>query len=182
MYRRFYGIGSNYSADETPENLDNWADYKTGIAIITPVKLRDNFLRIERIINYHLLKNVNLTVIPSVCPLCGGSHIRPNGKQSYVCRDCSHNISITYCNDCDPGKKRPIIWVKYVDDKFLTREDVVRGDFADNKIYDQMSKIEIIMGERATTSFDLVKDSGVWKLKTICPHCGVRLGESKTIK
>ena len=90
----------------------------------------------------------------------------------------NYNISITYCNVCDPNKKNPIIWVKYIDDKFLQREDVVRGDFANNKIYDQMSKIEIIMGEKATTSFDLVKDTTGWKLKTLCPHCGIRLGES----
>ena len=180
VYRRFYGLGSNYSSDESSENLEKWADYKTGIAIITPVKLRDNFLRIERIINYHMLKYVDLSKLPEVCPLCGGQHIVSSGKQNYTCRDCRHSISITYCNDCDPGKMRPIIWVKYVDDKFLTREDVIRGDFAENKIYDQMSKIEIIMGERATTSFDLKKDNGAWKLKTICPRCGVILGESKS--
>jgi len=56
---------------------------------------------------------------------------------------------------------------------------VIRGDFANNKIYDQMSKIEIIMGEKATTSFDLIMDAGTWKLKTICPYCGVILGDSK---
>lgn len=62
-------------------------------------------------------------------------------------------------------KKRHILWVKYNDDKFLQRDDVVKGDFMNNKIYDQMSKIEIVMGERATTSFDLVKDATGWKLK-----------------
>lgn len=178
VYRRFYGIGTNFAPEESSENLKKWGDYKTGIAIITPVKLRDNFLRIEKIINYHLLKNINLTSQLTVCPLCGGTHIVSSGHQNYSCHDCHHNISITYCNVCDPNKKNPIIWVKYVDDKFLQREDVVRGDFANNKIYDQMSKIEIIMGEKATTSFDLVKDTTGWKLKTLCPHCGIRLGES----
>lgn len=178
VYRRFYGIGTNFAPEESSENLKKWGDYKTGIAIITPVKLRDNFLRIEKIINYHLLKNINLTSQLTVCPLCGGTHIVSSGHQNYSCHDCHHNVSITYCNVCDPNKKNPIIWVKYVDDKFLQREDVVRGDFANNKIYDQMSKIEIIMGEKATTSFDLVKDTTGWKLKTLCPHCGIRLGES----
>lgn len=178
VYRRFYGIGTNFAPEESSENLKKWGDYKTGIAIITPVKLRDNFLRIEKIINYHLLKNINLTSQLTVCPLCGGTHIVSSGHQNYSCHDCHHNISITYCNVCDPNKKNPIIWVKYVDDKFLQREDVVRGDFVNNKIYDQMSKIEIIMGEKATTSFDLVKDTTGWKLKTLCPHCGIRLGES----
>lgn len=32
-----------------------------------------------------------------------------------------------------------------------------------NKIYVQMSKIEIIVGEMATTSFDLEKDITGWK-------------------
>ena len=178
VYRRFYGIGTNFAPEESSENLKKWGDYKTGIAIITPVKLRDNFLRIEKIINYHLLKNINLTSQLTVCPLCGGTHIVSSGHQNYSCHDCHHNVSITYCNVCDPNKKNPIIWVKYVDDKFLQREDVVRGDFANNKIYDQMSKIEIFMGEKATTSFDLVKDTTGWKLKTLCPHCGIRLGES----
>lgn len=179
VYRRFYGIGSNYSKDESPEKLKKWAGYKTSIAIITPAKLRDNFLRIEKIINYHLLKNIDLKTTRTVCPLCDGSHIKQSGDQNYTCNDCRHNISITYCNVCDPNKKHPIIWVKYIDDKFLSRKDVIRGDFANNKIYDQMSKIEIIMGEKATTSFDLIMDAGSWKLKTICPYCGVILGDSK---
>lgn len=177
VYRRFYGIGSNFSSEESPEKLSKWSDYKTGIAIITPVKLRDNFLRIERIINYHLIKNVDLKSSLANCPLCGGKHLVTLGNQNYSCHDCHHNISLTYCNNCDPKKKKPIIWVKYNDDKFLQREDVVRGDFANNKIFDKMSKIEIIMGEKATTSFELAKDKTDWKLKTLCPRCGLRLGD-----
>lgn len=177
VYRRFYGIGSNFSPEESPEKLGKWGDYKTGIAIITPVKLRDNFLRIEKIINYHLIRNIDLSARLTRCPLCGGEHIVALGNLNYSCHDCHHNISITYCNNCDSKKKRPIIWVKYNDDKFLQREDVVRGDFANNKVFDKMSKIEIIMGEKATTSFELAKDKTGWKLKTICPHCGVRLGD-----
>lgn len=177
VYRRFFGIGNNYSTEELPDNLERWADYKTGIIMITPVKLRDDFLRLEKLINYHLIKNADLSTMPKVCPLCGGSHIVSGGKQNYICHDCRHNLSLTYCIHCDPQKKRPIIWVKYIDEKFLSREDVVRGDFANNKIYDQMSKIEIIMGEKATTSFELVRESRAWKLKTICPHCGIVLGD-----
>ena len=33
------------------------------------------------------------------------------------------------------------------------------------------------MGEKATTSFELFKDTAGWKLKTLCPHCGIRLGD-----
>lgn len=177
VYRRFYGIGSNFSSEESSEKLSKWGDYKTGIAIITPVKLRDNFLRIEKIINYHLIRNVDLKSSLSNCPLCGGKHLVVSGNQNYLCHDCHHNISLTYCNNCDPKKKKPIIWVKYNDDKFLQREDVVRGDFANNKIFDKMSKIEIIMGEKATTSFELAQDKTGWKLKTLCPRCGLRLGD-----
>jgi hypothetical protein len=42
-----------------------------------------------------------------------------------------------------------------------------------------MGKIETIMGEYATTSFELVFDVDRWKLKTICPHCGIRLGDMR---
>lgn len=177
VYSRFYGIGSNFSSEESPKKLSKWGDYKTGIAIITPVKLRDNFLRIERIINYHLIRNVDLKSSLSNCPLCGGKHLVTLGNQNYACHDCHHNISLAYCNNCDPKKKKPFIWVKYNDDKFLQRDDVVRGDFANNKIFDKMSKIEIIMGEKATTSFELAKDKTGWKLKTLCPRCGLRLGD-----
>ena len=62
---------------------------------------------------------------------------------------------------------------------FLKRDDVVRGDFSKNKYYDKMSKLEIIMGEKATTAFELEKEESGWKLKTICPHCGVILGDKK---
>ena len=177
VYKRLYGIGTNYSPEEKEENLQKWADYKTGISIITPVNLRNNFLRIERVINYHLIRNTNILSPLKKCPLCGGAHITASNNQNYSCHDCHHNISITYCNSCDPNKKRPIIWIKYSDDKFLQRDDVIRGDFAKYKIYDKISKIETIMGEKATTSFELFKDTTGWKLKTICPHCGIRLGD-----
>lgn len=177
VYKRLYGIGTNYSPEEKEENLQKWADYKTGISIITPVNLRNNFLRIERVINYHLIRNTNILSPLKKCPLCGGAHITASNNQNYSCHDCHHNISITYCNSCDPNKKRPIIWIKYSDDKFLQRDDVIRGDFAKYKIYDKISKIKTIMGEKATTSFELFKDTTGWKLKTICPHCGIRLGD-----
>ena len=177
VYKRFYGIGTNYSPEEKNENLLKWADYKTGISIISPVNLRNNFLRIERIINYHLIRNINILNSLKKCPLCGGIHIVALNNQNYSCHDCNYDISITYCNSCDPNKNRPIIWIKYSDDKFLQSEDVIHGDFAKNKIYDKISKIETIMGEKTTTSFELYKDTTRWKLKTLCPHCGIKLGD-----
>lgn len=74
------------------------------------------------------------------------------------------------------------MWIKYIDDNFLRRDDVVRGNFANLKYFDKMSKIEIIMGEKATTTFELEKDVSGWKLKTICPYCGIKLGSIKGIE
>lgn len=179
VYRRFYGIGNNYAPVEEPVSLKNWGNYKAGIVILTPVKLRDNFLKIEKIINYHIIKGRNINTFAKECPLCGGKHIVSSNNQHFVCNDCRHVISITYCNVCDTQHKKPILWIKYIDDNFLQRDDVVRGDFANIRYFDKMSKIEIIMGEKATTTFELEKDVSGWKLKTICPYCGIKLGSIK---
>ena len=88
------------------------------------------------------------------------------------------NISFTYCNDCDAEHKKPILWVKYTDDNFVQNETIVRG-LSEKSPYYRMGKIETIMGEHATTSFELVFDVDRWKLKTICPHCGIRLGDMR---
>ena len=179
VYRRFYGIGNNFSPDEDTKSLKAWGSYKSGIQIITPVRLRDNFLRLEKIINYHILRERAISSFSKTCPLCGGNHLVQLNNQNWVCHDCGHMISITYCNECDKKKEKPILWVKYGDDKFLKRDDVVRGDFSKNKYYDKMSKLEIIMGEKATTAFELENEESGWKLKTICPYCGVILGDKK---
>lgn len=176
VYRRFYSIGNNFSPDESDENLKKWGGYKTGISIVTPVQLRSNFLKIERIFNYHLLKRIDLQKELTECPLCGGKHIRRNSPTNYTCFDCSHNISIDYCNHCDPKHKNPFIWVKYMNEKFLDNQEVVKG-LADMSAYYKLSKIETIMGERATTAFELEKETSGWKLKTICPNCGIKLGD-----
>lgn len=177
VYRRFYSFGNNFSSDETKENLAKWGNYKTGISIVSPVQLRNNFLKIEKIFNYHLLKTTDFQKELTVCPLCGGKNIKSNGSNNYTCHDCAHNISITYCNDCDPGHKKPIIWVKYINEKFLEHEEVVKD--SDMSTYDRLSKIETIMGEKATTAFELEKEQSNWKLKTICPYCGIKLGDVK---
>ena len=144
--------------------------------IITPVKLRDNFCKLEKIINYHLLKHIDLHTKPEVCPLCGGSNFKARG-QDYICYDCKHTISLTYCQNCDPQRNHSIIWVKYNDVKFLKKPEVVNGTFIDEPIYDQMSTSELIMGEKATTSFELSRETNEWKLKTRCPRCGIILGD-----
>lgn len=179
VYRRFYGIGNNFAPEEDSKDLMHWGNYKSAIVIITPVRLRDNFLKIEKIINYHILKGRDVTTFSQVCPLCGSSHVVASNENTFACHSCKHIVSITYCNDCDKGHKKPITWVKYVDENFLKRDDVVRGDFANTRYFEKMSKIEIIMGEKATTTFELEKEGNVWKLKTICPYCGIKLGTNK---
>ena len=47
------------------------------------------------------------------------------------------------------------------------------------RTYYKLSKIETIMGEKATIAFELEKETTGWKLKTICPYCGIKLGDKK---
>ncbi len=178
VYRRFYGFGNNFSPDEDKNNLAKWGNYKTGISIVTPVQLRNNFLKIEKIFNYHLIKNTNFHKQLTSCPfpLCGGKNIRGNNSMNYTCYDCSRNISVTFCNHCDPNHKKPILWIKYINEKFLNNEEVVKG-LSNMSPYYKLSKIETIMGEKATTAFELEYERTVYKLKTICPYCGIKLGE-----
>lgn len=178
VYRRFFSMGNNFDPDETKDNLEKWGGYKAGIAIVSPVQLRNNFLRIEKIFNYYLLKHISIKGTLTTCPLCGGTNIRKNDSMNYTCYDCSHNISVTYCNHCDPKHEKPIVWVKYMNDKFLEQQEVVRG-LSNMSIYYRLSKIETIMGERATTAFELEEETNGWKLKTICPYCGVVLGDKE---
>lgn len=177
VYRRFYSIGDNFSSEEKNDNLAKWSDYKAGIVILTPTNLKNNFLKLERIINYHILKSKLGNQKPEMCPICG-KPIRENSPNNYSCHYCHHNISFTYCNDCDKEHRKPILWVKYTDESFLQNETIVR-DVSKKSQYYKMGKIETIMGEYATTSFELEFDVDRWKLKTICPHCGIKLGDNK---
>ena len=177
VYRRFYSIGDNFSSDEKSELLTKWCDYKSGIVILTPINLRNNFLKLERIINYHILKSKIGGKKLELCPICG-KPVRENSPDNYSCHYCHHSVSFTYCNDCDAEHRKPILWVKYTDDNFLQNETIVKG-VSEKSPYYRMGKIETIMGEYATTSFELEYDVDRWKLKTICPHCGIKLGDSK---
>ena len=177
VYRRFYSIGDNFSPDEKKDYLTKWCDYKSGIIILTPINLKNNFLKLERVINYHILNSKLKDKKPELCPICG-KPIRENSLNNYSCHYCHHNISLTYCNDCDPEHKKPILWVKYTDESFLQKETIVRG-VSEKSPYYKMGKIEAIMGEHATTSFELEYEVDRWKLKTICPHCGIKLGDVK---
>ena len=176
VYRRFYSIGDNFSPEEKADYLTRWNTYKSGIVILTPVNLKNNFLKLERIINYHILHS-KLKGKPELCPICSRP-IRENSPNNYSCHYCHHNISFTYCNACDKEHKKPILWVKYTDENFLQKDTIVRG-LSEKSIYYKMGKIETIMGEYATTSFELEYEVDRWKLKTICPHCGIKLGDTK---
>lgn len=173
--KRFYSIGNAYSSEEKTEDLEKWGNYKTGIQIISPIKLRTNFLRIEKIINYHIIKHEKIDA--QTCPLCQSNYYKKRGYNDYECNSCKHKISYTYCNSCDKDHKKPILWVEYKDRKFLESKDVIDGNFKERRTFDKMEKIEVIMGEKAITSFELENENTEWKLKTICPNCGKQLGK-----
>ena len=61
-----------------------WGNYKTGIVIVSPVKLRDNFLKIEKIINYHILKGRDVSKFSKECPLCGSKHILASNDDNFI--------------------------------------------------------------------------------------------------
>ena len=174
--KRFNHIGNFFDSHETKENMKKRSNYKCGIFSICPSELRYNFLRLEKIINFYSIKHTKFNGELDRCPLCGGKHIRKRGVNDYECRDCMHSISITYCKHCDPQKKNPIIWVKYQNDGFMKKTEITsKFESLDNFKY--YSKLENLMGERTTTGFEVEKETNGRKLKTICPVCGVKLGE-----
>lgn len=48
--------------------------------------------------------------------------------------------------------------------------------------YYKISKIETIMGEKVTTSFEHERETDGWELKTNCPYCGIQLGDENKKK
>lgn len=177
IVKRFYSIGNGFSSEESKENLEIWGNYNSGLMIISPMNLRSNFLKIEKVINTRILINKDYNEIKNECPICGNKKINAIDDNNFVCYECHHRISINYCNSCDPKHNHKILWIKYSDDKFLTKEEVVNGDFANQPSHYRYSKLETVMGELATTSFELEKETTGWKLKTICPRCGIKLGD-----
>ncbi len=173
VLRRFYGMGSNYSKEDIDSY--NCGSYKTGLLIVTPNALRTNFIRIEKILNYHLSKNYNNSS-PSHCPLCNSNKISRVNSTDIQCSDCNHIISNTYCNSCDPKHLNKILWIKYKNEKFLQNQDLV-SNMNNLEYYQKLDKVELIMGEKAVTTFELEKEESGWKLKTVCPNCGLTLGK-----
>lgn len=169
IYRRLYSIGDNYSDEE--KNIDEISGYKTGIQIISPLDLRENFTRIERLINSRVLRIHMLDDIDK-CPLCGSEHINQYGNNDYVCHDCNHRISISLCNHC----KKDMLWIKYNDDSALKQESVTRN-IDTQPYYFQLKRYEAIMGMYAISAFTMEHEVSGWKVKSLCPHCGKKLGE-----
>lgn len=177
VYKRFYSIGNNLSSEEKIENLQNWGNYKSGFIILSPINLESTFLRLEKIINFHMLKHKDFSSLAN-CPLCGSKYITKRNTNDYICNSCKHSISITFCNNCDKGRTNPIKWIKYIDEKFLNSDDIKKGLPENIKIYDRLNRIEWIMGKDVTTAFEFEQEHSGLKLKTICPRCGKKLGEN----
>lgn len=55
---------------------------------------------------------------PSVCPLCGGSHVIKNGskdgRQRYLCKDCKKTFGATHNTILKASKKDLSVWKKYI--------------------------------------------------------------------
>lgn len=179
-YRRFYSMGDNFSDAETEENSLRWGNYKAGIAIVNVTSLRTNLLKLERVINGLMNRNKILYGRKESfkCPICGHEIGNVANKDTFSCPKCNHAFSINHCSNCDPEHEHPIVWVKYENDDFLKSKEIVKGIDSMNP-FNKLSQIESLMGEYASTAFDLIKDQGIWKMKTICPRCGVVLGDVK---
>lgn len=179
-YRRFYSMGDNFSDTEMEENSLRWGNYKAGIAIVNVTSLRTNLLKLERVINGLMNRNKILYGRKESfkCPICGHEIGNVANKDTFSCPKCNHAFSINHCSNCDPEHEHPIVWVKYENDDFLKSKEIVKGIDSMNP-FNKLSQIESLMGEYATTAFDLIKDQEIWKMKTICPRCGVVLGDVK---
>lgn len=174
IYRRLFNIGDNYAKDE--KDIENKSYYKTGIQILSPLEPLDlsrNFLHIQRIINAHILRNKNFRSMPSSCPLCGANKVR-TGSDYMDCYDCRHRISMTNCANC---RTKNLLWIKYVDDSILLNEKTITDSVKEKPYYFQLMEYETIMGPYAVSSFRFEEEVTGWKLKSICPKCGVVLGE-----
>lgn len=42
-----------------------------------------------------------------------------------------------------------------------------------------VERLENGLGVKPTTAFELERDTSGWKLKTVCPFCGIKLGDKK---
>lgn len=169
--RKLYSIGDFFDKGDAI-----WNDYKRGIAIITPFDIQGNITRIKRILNYHIYKVLNFGLTLTKCPICGNNEIKRTNETDYTCMHCSHMIATTYHDKCDPKHKKPILWIKYSNNKYLSKPEVINA-VHDESFIKRARRTEIIMGEYAITSSLLYEEDAELKLKTVCPHCGEKLGQ-----
>ncbi len=111
------------------------------------------------------------------CPICCGK-ISSKGID-HICSKCNIRMSHTFCKSCDPEKLQPFFWIKFKDDAILENAEVM-----ENCETTPLYKIDIIskiMPICSLTSFDIdsVRINGQtrYKFKTICPRCGIKLGD-----
>lgn len=182
LCRRLFNSGDNIPDSEPPENKERWADFKTGIALVSAYPFRgpSGLNKICKILYNHLLKSKLKPNGMTNCPICDGK-LSPDGQDN-ICYNCKIKISHTYCKSCDPDNKKPFFWIKYMDDKIL-QEDGVMSSCESNPLY-KMDTISQIMPKCTLTSFDVTANrsgSGkpVYKFKTICPRCGIKLGDEQ---
>jgi hypothetical protein len=171
IYRRFFNIGDNFSNEE--KYINKLSFYQSGILIISPDNFQVNFLRIQRLINSRILKNKIGETQDNICPICGDKNPKRLNGNEIICNTCRHYISKSFCSNCNTE----FLWIKYRDDKFLEDPEITKI-FETEKYYIRMMRCEMTMKEYAITSFSIEKDkSNRWKLKSLCPKCGRKLGD-----
>jgi ribosomal protein S27AE len=169
--RKLYSIGDFFEKQDII-----WNDYKRGVGIITPLDIQGNITRLKRIFNYHIYKVLNVGLSLTKCPICGNNEIRKANETDYTCGKCSHMISTTYHDKCDPKHEKPILWIKYSNNKYLSKPEVINA-VHDESFIKRARRAEIIMGEYAITSSYIIEENAELKLKTVCPNCGEVLGQ-----
>lgn len=131
-----------------------------------------------KILYAHLLKPKLKTTGMEECPVCGGK-LSSKGID-HICNKCNIRISYTFCKSCDQEKQKPFFWIKFRDDAILENEEVM-----ENCETTPLYKIDIIskiMPICSLTSFDIDSNrinshKAVYKFRTICPRCGIKLGD-----
>ena len=112
------------------------------------------------------------------CPICSG-RVFSKGIDA-ICSRCNIRMSYTYCKACDPDKQKPFFWIKYKDDSILENEEVM--ETCETTPLFKMDTISQFMPKCTLTSFDIDADrqgssGSVYKFRTICPRCGIKLGD-----
>lgn len=175
-YRRFYNIGDNYSPEET--GIERLSGYQTGLQIISPDDCDLNWRRIARLINSRILRRKGLETFKGECPKCGNSKPTVRSKDEVICHECGHLMSRSSCKNCG----QEFLWIKFIKENILCDERLTEEilDLANKPLHFKLQLYESLMGPHVITSFMLEKENvhAPWKSKTVCPHCGKKLGET----